>query len=314
MRKFYMFTCLLILVAVVVQAQNFYSIKRTRNLLLSFGVGTANYKGELVNPGELAFIRPNIAFGAEYYLSRRISLRPELTLFQLSGSDSKANDDRDERNLHFRSDNIEFSMLGTFNLSPQRQRFYQRSQLNFHAFAGIGVLRFNPKAEYQGAWIALQPLETEGVKYSRIIPVIPFGLGARIKFGPFFNLLLEGGYRITFSDYLDDASSTRYPDPESLKSDLSRALSDRRAEIGTKPSNYLVGKRGHPGQNDGYLIANVTLQYYMPREIFRNRAYKPKPPSRFRPKARPDSKPIRKKYYRIPEPAPDKENTSPRVP
>jgi hypothetical protein len=150
------------------------------------------------------------------------------------------------------------------------QRFYQRSMLNFHGFIGIGLLRFNPKAKYNGEWVALAPLETEGVKYARIQPVIPIGLGARIKVNPFFNVLIEGGYRITFTDYLDDVSSTRYPDPTTLKSDLSRALSDRRPEIGTQPSDYLKGKRGNPSNNDGYFIGNVTVQYYLPTEIFRN--------------------------------------------
>ncbi len=47
---------------------------------------------------------------------------------------------------------------------------------------------------------------------------------------PFFNVLIEGGYRITFTDYLDDISSKGYTNPALLKSDLSRALADRRQE------------------------------------------------------------------------------------
>ena len=116
---------------------------------------------------------------------------------------------------------------------------------------------------------ALQPLETEGVKYSRTQPVIPVGLGVRVKLDPFFNILLEGGYRFTFTDYLDDVSIHRYPDPATLKSDLSRALSDRRSEIGYDLP-YNKGVRGNPKENDGYFLLNATLQYYLPKEIFRN--------------------------------------------
>lgn len=249
--------------------QSFYALRRDRNFLVSLGSGTANYYGEMVNPGEFGTLKPNVAAGAEYYMTDRISIRGELTWFQLSGNDADADDDRVERNLSFRSNNIELSLMGAINLSPMGLRFYQRSKLNFHAFAGIGALYFNPKAKYQGEWHALQPLQTENKKYSRFQPVIPLGFGARIKLDPFFNILVEAGYRLTFTDYLDDASSTRYVDGALLKNDLARALADRRVEIDTQPSRPTeVGKRGNPAHNDGYFITNITLQYYIPKIMF----------------------------------------------
>jgi hypothetical protein len=253
-------------------SQSFFALRRDRNFLVSFGTGTATYKGEMVNPGDFGRLRPNIAFGAEYYLNSRLSARAELTYFQLRGDDKDANDDRDERNLSFQSGNMELSVLGAVNLSPMGVRFYQRSQLNFHVFAGLGVLYFNPKAKDEfGKKHALQPLQTEGKKYSRIQPVIPIGVGARIKLDPFFNILIEAGYRITFTDYLDDVSIRRYPDPATLKSDLARRMSDRRPEIGTQPDRpQQVGVRGNPKENDGYFVTNITLQYYLPKMIFQN--------------------------------------------
>lgn len=249
-------------------SQSFFALRRDRNFLVSFGSGTANYLGEMVDPGEFGRLRPNIAFGAEMYLTSRISARAELTWFQLSGDDAEANDDRQERNLSFRSNCLELSLLGAINLTPMGLRFYQRSQLNFHAFAGLGALWFNPKALYQGDWKALQPLRTENIKYSRLQPVIPFGLGARIKIDPFFNILVEAGYRFTFTDYLDDASSTRYVAASSLKNDLARALSDRREGENKPSSPTTVGKRGNPSKNDGYFVTNITLQYYLPNMVF----------------------------------------------
>jgi Outer membrane protein beta-barrel domain len=252
-------------------SQSFFALRRDRNFLVSVGTGTATYKGEMVNPGDFGRLRPNVAFGAEYYMNSRLSLRAELTYFQLRGSDKDADDDRWERNLSFKSGNVELSVMGAINLSPMGIRFYQRSALNLHAFAGIGVLYFNPKAELDGKTYALQPLQTEGKKYSRIQPVIPLGVGARIRLDPFFNILVEGGYRFTFTDYLDDVSIRRYPDGATLKSDLSRRLSDRRPEIGTQPDNPTqVGVRGNPKENDGYVILNVTLQYYLPKLVFAN--------------------------------------------
>ena len=162
-------------------SQSFFAMRRDRNFLVSVGTGTAAYKGEMVNPGDFGRPRPNVAFGAEYYMNSRVSIKAELTYFQLRGSDKDADDDREERNLSFKSGNIELSVMGAINLSPMGIRFYQRSDLNFHAFAGIGVLYFNPKAELNGKTYALQPLQTEGKNYSRFQPVIPIGLRRQNK-------------------------------------------------------------------------------------------------------------------------------------
>jgi hypothetical protein len=146
------------------------------------------------------------------------------------------------------------------------------------------LLYFNPKTELDGKKYALQKYQTEGVKYSRFQPVIPVGLGARIHVNPFFNILIEGGYRFTFTDYLDDVSKRRYPSLDELGvanyDDIRFRLSDRRFEIGTEPGPPLpdvdeekrttVGVRGNPTENDGYFILNISLQYYLPKEIFRD--------------------------------------------
>jgi hypothetical protein len=271
-----------------VEAQSFYNIRRNRNLMVNFGSGTATYKGDLNNPGDFGYIKSNITVGAEYYLKPRISTRAQLTWFQLKGNDKVATDDRDERKLNFISNSIELDFLGVFGASPQGLRYYERKGINFHGFAGIGVMYFNPTTRYEGEKVALRPLKTEGVAYSRIQPVIPVGLGARIRVNPFFNVLIEGGYRFTFTDYLDDVSSTRYPTLEALGlspgdyQNLRFKLSDRR--LGDTPGGFntetgeplnevkrtTVGRRGNPEENDGYLILNISVQYYLPKEIFRD--------------------------------------------
>lgn len=245
-------------------AQSFYNIRRDRDLIVTLGTGTASYYGEMVNPGQMGKLRPNIVAGGEYFFSNRLAGRAELSWFQLAGSDENANDDRRRRNLSFTSSNFELSVAGVVNLFPQSQRFYQRPTINFYGFVGPGLIYFNPKAEYQGKKYALQPLMTEGVKYSRFQPVLLFGGGIKYKPNPFFNVLIEGGYRKTFTDYLDDVSSVRYPDPSTLKSDLSRALSDRRAEFEDPAPPYNIGRRGNPEKKDAYLLINLKIQYYLP--------------------------------------------------
>jgi hypothetical protein len=258
----------LLLLNFYAEAQSFYAVKRDRSLMFTAGTGAAFYLGEMTNPKQLGIAKANIVIGSEYFINPMVSVRVGATWFQLKGDDVNSGGDRWQRNLSFRSNNVEVSTAAAINLIPQGQRFYQRPKINLHAFIGIGVLKFAPKTLYQGQWVYLPPLETEGVKYSTITPVIPYGLGLRIKLDPFFNLLIEGCGRKTFTDHLDDVSILRYPDPATLKSDLSRALSDRRAEIGKQPPNPTqVGKRGNPKNNDSYFTANITLQYYLPTTI-----------------------------------------------
>ena len=56
-------------------SQSFYALRRDRNFLVSIGSGTANYYGEMVNPGEFGTLKPNVAIGAEY-LSYKPNKRP----------------------------------------------------------------------------------------------------------------------------------------------------------------------------------------------------------------------------------------------
>jgi hypothetical protein len=248
-------------------AQSFYSIRRDRNTIVSAGTGTSTYFGELANPGDYFDAKPNLNIGLQFHLSRRVSLRSEITWFQLTGSDKKADieSDRRSRNLSFQSNNYELNTVGIVSLFPNGQRFYQRSFFNVYGFAGIGLAYVNPKTEFNGEKIALQPLETEGVSYSRFQPVVPYGLGVRIKSGPFFNLCVEGGYRLTFTDYLDDVS-TVHKDVALFSDPIASALADRRPEIGE--SIVAAGtQRGNPDNNDGYFLLNVKLEYYLPFDL-----------------------------------------------
>ncbi len=51
--------------------------------------------------------------------------------------------------------------------------------------------------------------------------------------GPFFNLAIEGGFRKTFTDYIDDVS-TVHVDPAAFTDPIAAALSDRGPEVGAK--------------------------------------------------------------------------------
>lgn len=253
---------LLICASIYAESQSFYSIRRDRHLILHGGMGTSSYFGELNNPGDYIDAKPNINVGAQYFLKPRINVRADLTWFQLSGSDEEADESRKPRNLSFRSNNFELTATGAFYLFPIGTRFYQRPLFNVYGFAGVGYLFFNPAARLDGEWHALQPLKTEGVSYSRSQIVLPYGLGMRLRVGPFFNLALEGGYRTTFTDYLDDVS-TVHQDKTTWTDPIAIALSDRGPEIGMEP-RAPGSIRGNPDSNDGYFILNAKIEYYLP--------------------------------------------------
>lgn len=262
-------------------SQSFYNLRLPRNVNVYGGVLSSQYVGELY-PGSAKGQRNGINAGVEYFLGGRVSVRGEFNAFRLYGSDALSSpenaDEQGARNLSFFSNNKELSVSGTLNLLPLPNRFDQRPYVNIYGFAGFGGLWMNPKTKYDGDNVALQPLQTEGVKYSRIQPVFPVGFGLKIKVRMVYSLVFEAGYRFTNTDYIDDVSGRpdpgglpykgRYADPAALKSPLAVALSDRRKE--KDPSSnfpYTFGVRGNPQTKDAYFLFNVKVEYYL-KEIF----------------------------------------------
>jgi hypothetical protein len=257
-----------------IMAQSFYAVRRDHDVIASFGTGTSTYFGEFKNPGDNIDAKPSFDIGVQInpaykFLQNRLNVRSELTWFRLQGNDATANDDRVERNLSFFSNNVELNAVGMLNLFRQDMKFYKRTFFNIYGLTGVGLLYMNPKTEYQGQKIALQPLQTEGIKYSRFQFVIPYGVGIKFRAGVLYNIAIEGAWRKTFTDYLDDASSERYPKAGELTDPLQIALSDRRRE---RDPNYPIrdglGKRGDPTHLDSYMLVNIKLEYYLPIDLW----------------------------------------------
>ena len=86
------------------------------------------------------------------------------------------------------------------------------------------------------------------------------GGGVRAKINEAFDVSLEGSYRVTFTDYLDDVSNVYVQHNEFP----AVALSDRSV---TQPK--LIGdQRGDPSNMDGYFIMSLKVQYYLPNDLF----------------------------------------------
>jgi hypothetical protein len=244
-------------------SQSYLGYRSNRRYIASYGIGISSYQGDLNNPKDYFDTKFNTNIGFQKLLHPNISVRSEFTYFRISGDDRTADSEgRVVRNLSFRSDNFELNAVGIFHLFASGPKFYQREKFNPYGFAGIGVLYFNPKGELDGKWYPLQPIQTEGVGYSRVTMVIPMGVGVQVKVNPFINVAIEIGYRKTFTDYLDDVS-TVYLDNNSFGDDIHRRLADRRWEIGLPPLPE-GNIRGNPSNKDSYLLFNIKGEYYLP--------------------------------------------------
>lgn len=226
--------------------------------------GTSNYQGDL-SPTNLktSLGRTHASFGAfgRYNMNNYVSVRLGITYATISGDDA---DNNRSRNLNFRSDLLDVSLTGEFNILGYQPYALERV-FSPYAFVGVGLVHFNPRTQYNDEWVELQPLGTEGQgiaeygsKYSLVQIVIPFGGGLKYAINDTWNLGIELGMRKTFTDYLDDVSS-RYVDGDVLAAsngELAAALANRSGEDipGGTP-------RGNPENPDWYVFTGFSISY-----------------------------------------------------
>lgn len=222
--------------------------------------GAAGYMGDINQKDPLKFTDP--AFGV---LVRRNfdgywSARLNFTHGGIRGDDAESSSAyQKNRNLNFRSELSELSLLLEFNLfnyQPGELPSYGVRRLSPFLFTGIAGIHFNPVTDYEGNEVELQPVQTEDVSYKRYALSIPYGAGVKYNIKGNFNLTGEIGYRTAFTDYLDDISG-KYPDFNVTggASSMRRFLSD--------PSMTAVpgSQRGDFRPRDTYMFAMISLTY-----------------------------------------------------
>jgi hypothetical protein len=243
---------------------------------LGIMVGGSGYKGDL-NPVMFNkdLVRPGIGIIYRRCYSNHWSFRAGFSVLQIRGDDALATDSFSlNRNLMFKSGVLELHMGYEFNFFPY-QTANPATFFTPYLFGGISLYRFNPKAELNGTWYALQPLHTEGQgtpgypdrkPYSRTSVSVPFGGGIKVKLSRRLGLQVEAGVRKTYTDYLDDVSTT-YADPQQIKKEygkIAAQLSDRSL---LKASNGNIGRqRGTSTDKDWYYFAGVQLNYTLSKK------------------------------------------------
>lgn len=189
---------------------------------------------------------------------------------------------RKQRNLDFRS-NI-WEAYAAFEFYPTLLKADQMEELprwRPYGIIGLGVFHFDPEGSLTDnrgntTWYKLHPLRTEGQgmkeypdkkPYALTQINIPMGGGLRYQINERFNSSIELLYRKTFTDYIDDVSTT-YIDPRYFDSYLSaadariaRAIHDKTVGIVTPGVNrYEPGtQRGNSKQMDAYFSVVLKI-------------------------------------------------------
>ena len=263
------FTILLLLATLTSSAQTYKSVNWSGNIYL----GASNMMGDL---GGSNFIGSRGLFdydfrsnrlaggiGLNLHTSGSFSFGLNFLVTRLYADDAFSGQNfQVERNLYVRTDLLEADFLIEYR-PFSRSRGFNR----FYIYSGIGGIYYQPKAELNDDWYKLRTLGTEGQylngesnPYSELGIVIPYGLGYKFRLGKSTSLILDLGFRKTFTDYLDDVS-TIYGDHGAIaaeKGTEAALLADRSATQGATGT-----ARGNPDKNDSYHILSLKFEYIL---------------------------------------------------
>lgn len=295
---------LLLFFSYAVQAQNFMRPnewkKYKREVFVS--LGTSNFLGDLggqsgkgkdYSPADLNFSqsRTAIGFGARYKLQRSVNVAAKFNYLNVKGDDAKTEDDfRNNRNLNFKSNIYELSVRieagyqstkrggSRYGIRKNYGRMKNITQ-NLYGFIGLGGFYFNPKGrKADGTWVALRPLHTEGQglpggpkQYSNFSISLPMGVYYKVTFNKKWAVGVEFCYRKTFTDYIDDVS-TSYYDPDLLTEaygPLSAEMSDPslgKIPDATKPDGFGNPAQRGDRQKDTYISLEITASYIFKKQ------------------------------------------------
>jgi hypothetical protein len=287
---------------IIVSSLHSQTWMRNRNELV-FGAGITGVLGDLGGThkvGSEAFSmrdwnffssRPVISAGYRYRVSQFASVSANLYLGMISANDALSdNPVRNNRNLHFRSPLAEFSTQFEFIFYKQQEgaryklrgvQGFRRLDLQGYLFTGAGIFAFNPQAKYlDGKWYNLHKYSTEGQgivisrpKYNRIQPSIPIGIGVKYGINRTWGIGAEFGLRKTFTDYLDDTSTTYFNNEVIRQYNLMNGndgdIASYFADPSIVPGQSMAGQqRGNPVDNDSYVFVMVKVFYKIPRGGF----------------------------------------------
>ena len=248
------------------------------------GVGTRFVK-------DLNFSTINLAKGVfvAVYPTEWLGFRFAINQGLLEGYDSVISNKggaeyfREKRNLEFKSNMWE--AYGAIEFYPTvfiEQYDGLQGKLRPYGVIGFGAFKFNPKARYyapngEATWVELKPLRLEGQgmaeypnrkEYKLMSWEIPVGVGFKYYLKENFYLGMEIMHRKSFTDYVDDVSTT-YIDNTLFASYLSPEQAAMANQLyfreGFQPGGSVSRippdgeQRGNPKQNDSFFSTILRM-------------------------------------------------------
>jgi opacity protein-like surface antigen len=243
------------------------AVSQQRFHVTLFG-GLSNYMGDLQDH-KFTLQQSNFAFGAgiKYDFTPNIALRVAYNHGTIEGDDKKSSDPLlQARNLSFASKINEGSVLLEYTvLNMEEKRFSP------FIYSGVTVFHFNPYAyDTVGNKVFLKPLSTEGQgidpdrkPYKLTQFAIPVGIGVKFRITDNTVLAYEVSFRKTFTDYLDDVSSTYFDEfalaqARGMKAvDMAYRGDELKSGNTTYPGNGVT--RGGSKYKDWYYFTGFTV-------------------------------------------------------
>lgn len=229
--------------------------------------GAMNYQGDL-KPNSFTFQHSNLILSLVLRkpLNRWFALRVGVTTGKVEAADKFNRDYLQRRNLSFATGIKEFfTMFEADMLDISTKKFTP------YAYGGMVLFRYNPYTfDTNNNKVFLQPLSTEGQGlpdyperkvYKLTQFAAAFGGGIRVAISNCSSIALELSQRKTFTDYLDDVS-TSYIDKNKLllaKGQQAVDLAYRGDEV-HNPTPYPPDgeQRGTPTEADWYYFIGIS--------------------------------------------------------
>ena len=243
------------------------AVSQQRFHVTLFG-GLSNYSGDLQDH-QFTLQQSNFAFGAgiKYDFTPHIALRVAFNHGSIEGDDKRSSDPLlRARNLSFASKINEGSLLVEYTVLNMEER-----KVSPFIYSGITVFHFNPYAyDTVGNKVFLKPLSTEGQgftdgrnPYKLTQFAIPVGIGVKLRISENTVLAYEVSARKTFTDHLDDVSTT-YADEFTLGQQRGMKaveMAYRGDELKDGNTTYPAGGSGRGGSKykDWYYFTGFTL-------------------------------------------------------
>ena len=191
------------------------------NAQFSFNLlgGVANYQGDLAK--DLTTVKEtHVAFGGGlgYKISPYVDIKAQILLTTLSGDDTNHPERiSNQRAFKFESNITELSLVLDYNIFGSSERSSTgvfSPSFTPLVYGGIGLLKVNNTAECFSSdcinGVILSPFPEIDAKSTLIS--IPFGIGLKYDVSPLMAVGLRGGYRYSFSDYIDGVSKAANAD------------------------------------------------------------------------------------------------------